>query len=275
MINLSSKLVLIPAILGLISACHKRETMEVDNLTQTAFDYSLADQEMMALVPAVYVHMCATKGTGAEVFPGNSCAPFEFVSGDTIGFSPDPVYTLELSKTSCSLPDGKVRSGKIYLRLTDKYANSGSLSILKFENYCADGVNYRCDSMVIKRLQSNSASVQFDIQLSNGTCSVTNYSIEYKCSKTMSVFPVGDASATGPLTYNVGTSEGTNRQGLPFKAKINWNIVKHNNCRYFEKGGVEIYPEGITGSVFDFGEGTCDDEATYEVNQKTVSFKLK
>ena len=72
-----------------------------------------------------------------------------------------------------------------------------------------------------------------------------------------------------------GEAKGSNRRGLPFSVTINYDIVKHNNCSFFQKGKIEISPEGYKKRLVDFGDGTCDDEGSFTVNENTVAFKLK
>lgn len=258
-----------------LTACEKKETMEVDNETQSVVDYALADQEMMCVLPAVYQHMAKTPGAGAEANASYACEPFTYVSGDTVTFKPNPVYSLDLSKTICSLPDGKSRSGKIYLRLTGKYRIAGSTSIIKFENYTASGLTYSCDSMVAVNKGSNTSYYSFGLKVANGACAGPSFRISYSCDKTMAVFPMGDASATGPMASNYGFVQGVNRQGLPFSVNITTDIVKHNNCAYFEQGKMSIIPQGFKERSVDFGNGNCDDQAIFAVNENTVAFKLK
>ncbi|MDI1353565.1 MAG: hypothetical protein PSX36_01515 [bacterium] len=258
-----------------IMACEKKESMEVDNETQSVVDYALVDQEIMAVFPAVFQHMARTPGAGAEAKAGFVCDPFSYVSGDTVSFKPNPVFSLDLSKTSCSLPDGKTRSGKITVRLSGKFKLTGTSSVIKFENYSAAGLLYSCDSMVVLNKGSNTSFYSFGVKLLNGTCTGPSFKISYACDKTMAVYAVGDASATGPLASNYGSVQGTNRQGLPFLVNITTDIVKHNNCSYFEQGKMTIHPQGFKDRLVDFGNGTCDDQATFAVNENTVAFKLK
>jgi hypothetical protein len=40
-------------------------------------------------------------------------------------------------------------------------------------------------------------------------------------------------------------------------------------------GTVDVTPDGFKTRTVDFGNGACDDDATYTVNGQTISFKLK
>jgi hypothetical protein len=266
-------------ILGLTS-CSKKEIMEIDNESQSVVDNAIADQEFMALVPSVYQSALATKGTGAQNASFTpSCDSLAYVSGDTISFIPNPVYSVDFSNTSCSLlaADGKKRSGKIQVRLTGKIKIPGSQMILKFTNYTASGISYSCDSLVMINKGSGTDNTSFNVQLVKGVCKTDSFLIKYEFDRTVSYFPKGDPAGTDAVTYIFGQSSGTNRQGVDFSTNVaqETSLVKHKTCPYIDKGIMELTPKGFKQRKVDFGNGICDDEATFTVNENTVAFRLK
>jgi len=254
--------------------------MEVDNETQSVVDYAIADQEFAAIIPAVYQSLLVTKGTGAQTgFPLLSCDTLTYLSGDTTDFDPNPVYSLNVSNTSCSLiiPDGKVRAGKITIRLTGKIRMPGSQMVLKLYDYGASGISYSCDSLVLSTRESVASYASFGVKLVNGLCKTGPYSIKYKFDRIFTVYPAGDAAGSDAVVYMYGDGSGTNRQGKNFSTNTvqGTSLVKHKTCKYIDKGIMELTPEGFKTRMINFGDGNCDDEATFTVNENTVAFKLK
>ncbi len=253
--------------------------MEVDNETQSVVDYAIADQEFTAIVPAIYQSARFTKGTGVQnTFSLSSCDTLTYVSGDTTDFIPNPIYTLH-ANGACSLvmPDGKSRSGKITVRLTGRVRVPGSQMILKLNDYAASGINYGCDSLVVTTKESTASYAIFGIKLVNGICKTNLYSIKYKFERTFTIYPAGDFVSADAVTYVYGDASGTNRQGKNFSTNTaqGTSLVKHKTCQYFDKGTMELTPEGFKTRTINFGDGNCDDEATFTVNENTVAFKLK
>jgi hypothetical protein len=72
-----------------------------------------------------------------------------------------------------------------------------------------------------------------------------------------------------------GNSSGKNRLGRTFTTDITSGLIKRSDCKYITSGTLELTPEGLRTRTVDFGNGTCDDDATFTVNGQTISFKLK
>jgi hypothetical protein len=259
--------------------CSKKETLSVDNETQSVVDNSIADQEYMAIAPAANQHAINTKGTGASKSWAAPCDTLTYISGDTSDFIPNVVYAMNASSSNCParLPDGKIRTGELRIRMTGKLKNTGSQMIIKMINYKASGISYLCDSMVITTTNSNALFTTFNIKVINGVCQTANWVVKYTCDKTITNYAFGNPKGSDPFTSIFGTSTGINRQGRSFKVSISsaTPLIKHRNCEYIDKGILELTPEGYQTRSVDFGNGTCDVDANYTVNGNTIAFKLK
>lgn len=255
--------------------------MEVDNETQSVVDYAIADQEFTAIVSGVYQSAMVTFGTGAQTsFFSHGCDTLSLYSGqkDTLNFTPNPVYSFNPSgQCSVVMNDGKPRAGSVKVRLTGKIMTPGSQMILKIYNYSSAGIEYSCDSIVVTTKESNTGYVSFGVTLVNGKCKTAAYSILYKFNRTFTIYPKGDATGADMVTYIYGNAQGTNRTGTNFSATVEQgaSLIKHKTCPYIDKGTMELTPEGFKTRTINFGDGTCDDEATFTVKENTVAFKLK
>lgn len=264
--------------------CHKKETVEVDNETQSAVDNAVADQEYMAIVPAVNGHAINTKGTGGTRMMANAVLPCDsltLISGDTLFTNPAsyPVYTMNISASTCTntMPDGRLRTGKMQIKLTGKIKNVGSKMIITMFGYTAAGVSYACDTLVVRTIASSSISTTFNIKLYKGVCQNPNWTIKYELDKTVTLYSKGNPVNTDPVAEIYGTASGVNRQGRAFSVNIPQTspLIKHKSCQYIDKGVMELTPDGFKTRTVDFGNGVCDDNATFTVNGSTVAFKLK
>lgn len=268
------------------SGCRKKETVEVDNETQSAVDNAVADQEFMAVVPVVNNHAINTKGAGANVGRGSAapCDVLTQVSGDTLAlgtsnYTAYPTYTLDVSNTcTLTMPDGKAgRQGTLWIRLTDKIKNPGAQMYIKMLNYKTGNITYSCDSFVVTTLTCTPLYTKFNVKLIKGSCQTASWTINYESDRTFTHYYKGNPSGTDPVTEVFGNSSGTNRQGRAFTVEIPEAspIVKHRSCQYIEKGVIKLTPKDFATRTIDFGNGACDEDATFTVNGNTVAFKLK
>jgi len=262
--------------------CKKKETVEVDNETQSAVDNAVADQEYASIVPTTNNHAINTKGTGAAGRLMATCDTLTKISGDTLfgqGGHVDPTYTLNISSTStCNpMPDSKARAGALSIRLTNKIKVPGAKMIIKMLNYKTGTIGYSCDSIVVTTVAFNSAYTEFNIKLINGICQSPNWIVKYSSDRNIRHYSKGNPTGTDPVTEVWGTANGVNRQGRAFTVNIPQGspLVKHKACAYIDKGVMALTPDGFRERTVDFGNGTCDDDATFTVNGNTVAFKLR
>jgi hypothetical protein len=72
-----------------------------------------------------------------------------------------------------------------------------------------------------------------------------------------------------------GFATGINRKGIPFSREITKSLWKEIGCRFITKGTVLISAEGRPEVTLDYGEGTCDPEATVTVGDETRTINLR
>jgi hypothetical protein len=289
--NLTSKsFVLFFSITLLLFSCNKKETVEVDNETQSAVDNAVAEQEFMSIVPAANSHAIKTKGTGAQGRPSAPpCDTLTKISGDTLWGNVghvNPTYTMNVSNSACNLtlPDGRFRAGSLSIRLTGKIKLAGSQMIIKMIGYKANGISYSCDSIVVTTVTATPNYNTFNIKLINGVCkSLASWTINYSLDRTITFYPNGNGS-TDPVTYIYGTASGKNREGRAFEVVIPQTsaLTKYQSCEYISSGVLQLTPKDFATRTIDYGysiapapAGGCDEDASFSVNGNTVAFKLK
>ena len=266
--------------------CKKKETVTVDNETQSSVDNAVADQEYASIVPTTNGHAINTKGTGTTGrMAAGTCDSLTLIQGNisalgTNNYSAYPVYTLDVSGAcSLTIPDGKIRSGTLKIRLTDKIRNVGAKMIIYMINYKTGLIGYSCDSIVVTTLASDTVThkTSFNVKLINGVCSSSAWLIKYSSDRTFTNYSKGNPVGTDGVAEVFGTANAINRQGRAFTVNIpsTTPLIKHKSCQFIDKGILDLTPDGFKTRSIDFGNGTCDDDATFTVNGNTVAFKLK
>jgi hypothetical protein len=255
----------------------KKKTNEVDTETQSVVDNSICEQEFMQIQPTTNNMAIKTKGTGAQRVATAGCDTLVYISGDTTYMTPSSPPTYSFSFNSCSAinADGVLRTGAIWVRFLGKPATAGSKTIIKLINYNVNGsITYSCDSIVVTTISNTFATKSFSISVVNGVCTGSGWNIKYSANKTITLNTNSTFMLSDDVTTVSGSANGTNRNGKNFSVVSN-NITKPASCKFITAGTVDVTPEGLSTRTVDFGNGTCDDDATYTVNGQTIKFKMK
>lgn len=273
-----------------LTSCHKKETIEVDNETQSVVDNAVAEQEFMSMVPAVNSVAIKTKGTGADA--NKIAAPCDdelhYISGDTtfLNLNSPPIFSMTINNASCNpIPDGKIREGVIFVKLYKRVKTPGSSMRFILTDYKAANsdpnkkISYQCDSIVVKTVSNNpTTDIRiFNVKIYNGKCvgPTNNWTTYYSTDRTITHNMVTDDISI------YGTSNGTNRNNRKFTVEVPQAspLVKKSSCQFISSGILNLTPEGFKTRTVDYtsgtGVGTCDDDATFSVNGNTIAFKLK
>jgi hypothetical protein len=256
-------------------SCSKKERPEVDNEAQTVADEAIADQEFMGFLAPLCRHLSATSSAAGDKNLANNCKPLIYQSGDTLHPENGINYLLDISGSGGFLSDGKARTGQLFIKLTDKFKTDSSKIVLRTSGFVSDGWSYSCDSIVIYRLGTAGSHISFSYQLFRGKCSLDERTIVFNCKRNLSFFYGGGPLGALPYTSVYGDASGTNSRGLGYQIQIENDLVKPENCTFFTAGVARVIPSGFKDRLVNFGSGECDDQATFEVNENKVSFKLK
>jgi hypothetical protein len=279
----SLSLLIITSSLVFVYSC-KKNTKPVDTETQSVVDNSICEQEFMQIQPTTNNLAIKTKGTSAQrLINGNNsiesfgCDTLTYVSGDTTYTTPSSPPTYQFNYGVCSLAsvDGVVRTGSITVRFMGRPNLAGSKTIIKLFNYKVNGaITYSCDSIIVTTVSNSVATKSWNVQIINGVCTGTGWNIKYSSNKNITVSTQSTFALLDDVTTVTGTANGTNRDGKDFTVAIN-GITKPANCRHITQGTVDVTPKDLSTRTVDFGNGACDDDATFTVNGQTIAFKLK
>jgi hypothetical protein len=270
---------IIASSLVFIYSC-KKNTKDVDTETQSVVDNAICEQEFMQIQPTTNNLAIKTKGTSAQRLAETamaSCDSLTYLSGDTTLFNNTNPPTYEFDYGTCSLVnvDGVIRTGKVWIRFLGRPRNAGSKTIIKLINYKLNGiVQYSCDSIVVTTITNTVATKSWNVQIINGACWGSGWNIKYSSDKTITLNTNSTFALLDDVVTVTGTANGTNRDGRDFTVNIN-SITKPSNCKHITQGTVDVTPKDFSTRTVDFGNGNCDDDATFTVNGQTIAFKLK
>lgn len=184
------------------------------------------------------------------------------------------VITIDFG-TGCTGSDGRTRKGKIKATITGKFWAVGTVITHTLENYYVNDHHVEGTRTV-----THSAAEAWDIVVSGAKITDPDgKTITWESTRTRT----RTSGMSTPFNifddvYSItGTASGTNRDGRNFTVNIT-TALQLQACNWIAeitKGVIEIQPEDLKLRTVDFGDGSCDNEGTVTVGNKTKTFKLR
>ena len=264
----------VSAIALTLNSCKKTTP---DTETQSAVDNSVCEGEFTSRMPVVHGFAIKENGVKSMLDARSGSCPNVIVNPlDTVSF---PV-TMELDYgTGCvDSIDHKIRKGQIFATFSKPWDSAGSVVTVKLVNYfvanntSAEFVQYACDSIMIIRNSANS----FTNNIIGGKCISSSWTLLWSATHTLTqtagvLTPFNPYDDVFSLT---GNANGTNRNGKTYTVNITSPIVKRATCPWIESGKIDITPQGLSARTVDYGNGTCDSQATLTINGNTFTFTM-
>ena len=189
------------------------------------------------------------------------CAVMTEVTGPNDTFP--KTYTIDFGE-SCT-HNGITRSGILVFTLDNDFYENGSTLVISHENYNLNG--HGIEGEIVYVNQSTSFALpQWTSTITNGE--VTNPDGEvFIHNGTRAVQQIGGVATPEDWSDNVYESVSGNHivtkpNGATLTATILTPLIKSASCDYASQGTVDLQGETLDG-VLDFGNGDCDNQATY------------
>jgi hypothetical protein len=186
--------------------------------------------------------------------------------------------TVDFGTTNCLCHDGKNRRGKILINHNGAYWAVGSVKTITFDNYFVND-NQVTGTKTVTNMGRNSANnLYYNIDV-NGSVILDNSAGTITwTSQRVREWTAGEGTWTWlDDTYSItGSGSGTNAAGGNFTVAITSALIKKfgQGCKHFVSGTIEFTPANKPTRTVDFGNGTCDDDATVTVNGVTHNITL-
>lgn len=250
--------------------------VDVDEDTYYADDQARMDQtfdDVQTLADQAYEFGSVQMKGGIAPTILSSCAT---VTRDTT--STPRKITIDFGTTNCLCNDGRYRKGKIIITYSGKYRDSGSVHTIGFDGFYVNNNQVLGTKTVTNMGKNGSGQSYFSINV-NGMMilSTTGDTISHVASRTRTWVAGENTSALSDDVYNI-TGSGTNTRagGKVINYTITSPLVLALNCKWIEQGTIDITPAGASKArTLDYGNGTCDDQATISVNGKTRTITLR
>jgi hypothetical protein len=194
-------------------------------------------------------------------------APYYSFSSVTITSGAYPkTVTIDFGTGTTSL-NGITRSGIIKVILSDSFRLAGTTDSLYFVNYAVNG--YRKTGSIVWLNQTSGDTLQWQ-RTDSGTVIAPDNVTFWHHSGIRHV--IQTAGFGGPLYDNIyaisGSHNFVNSDNVSFSSYTILPLEKSADCFWIDKGQIRINgPQHY--AIIDFGDGTCDANATYSLDGGT------
>lgn len=261
-----------------VNACKKDEKDDDDDtsfasdnaIMQSTFDQpqSMADQAASSGSLQTFI------ATGDVNLLG-VCAN---ITNDTV----NRVLTIDFGTTNCLCYDGRLRRGKIMVNYTGRYRDSGTVITFAFDNYAVnDYIVANNSTKVVTNMGTKTNSHPWFTIYENGSIIkpnnggtitwVSNREREWIAGYNTKIIWFDDEYLI------TGTSSGITASGLAYTMTITTPVHIKLGCHFNVPvaGIVDITRAGKDPFTLDYGNGSCDNDATVLYRNKTYPITLR
>lgn len=270
---------LIPALLVLsiafVSACRKdRDDLDDTTVASDNEQSETFSNDVMNIADNAAKTGSAGFRTSADnaIYEGLSqCAS---VIHDTV--SNPKMLTIDFGTVNCLCADGRNRRGKIIVTYTGRYFETGAVKTMNFDNFYRNDNKLEGTRTITNNGLDNQGRMNWTINAQNMKITKSNGKVHtWNSVRTRTMIAGYDTQIWTDDVYEItGSASGINANGLNYTANITKALHRAMNCRWIDSGTIEITPEGKNTRTVDFGNGTCDDQATVSVKKRTRNITL-
>ncbi|NVO04014.1 MAG: hypothetical protein HXX09_15060 [Bacteroidetes bacterium] len=203
-----------------------------------------------------------------------SCAT---VTMSPIGLTYPKTITIDYGTTNCEGTDGRFRRGKIIAVTTGKYRDSLTSITVTFDNYFLNDNKVFGTKTITNKGRNTLGNMFWTIKVENAGVITEKGTIAWNSVRTRE-WIAGENTLNNYFDdgYSItGNGSGVTTDGNSFVITITKALKASLSCMWLTCGTVEITPQGLSTRIIDFGNGTCDREATVLINDETYNIVLK
>lgn len=259
------------AIFG-ITSCKKSkvDNTELENTFELAGNGAMADN-LSQDAQEVLNEAAVDKGIAGNGFVAGAAETTGILSCAVVTVTPLVGFpkniTIDFGTAGCSSPNGILRRGKILVTLSDSLRRSGSVATMTFDNYIV-GIHKK-EGTITWTNTSTATQRSWRRVCANGKITNTTTSNYWLHSGTQDIVQTTGANTPNILLDDVFSITGnrtvTKANGVTRVGTVLTPLQKKTICDNIDKGTYQIQgPNHV--AVIDFGDGTCDNQATVSID---------
>lgn len=260
------------------AGCDTTDQVTGDEETQSAADNSFADSEFSRMTSSVDIQARLDPDLAGKTAKSVFC-PNADVIGTNNG---DGTYSLVLDfGAGCNCVDGRTRYGKLTTNITGKWSATGTTATITPTDYKVKGLDGTLYSVSFNKTitvnQLNGAgNYNYTTDVRNAIFTSTKGTASWEAQHTTEW--IGGQSTLFDATDNVysitGAGQGNASNNVNYTVNITKPLIVKANCSYITEGVIEVKPDGRQTRTIDYGNGSCDANATFSVGGFSKSLVL-
>ena len=172
--------------------------------------------------------------------------------------------------SGCTSKDGRTRSGKINIIYTGRLTTAGNSCTTTFDGYYIDNIKVEGTQKISNTSTPDKKCFTTEVTDARLTWTNGNFS-QWNSEKTITQT---DGTATPLIAADdvfslTGQANGSIQKGdkyFEWSTAITAPLLKRYGCHYFSKGTLTLSKGNTQVAVLDYGNGTCDNKASFTVN---------
>jgi hypothetical protein len=198
------------------------------------------------------------------------------ITHDTL--SSPRLLTVDFGTTNCLCTDGKLRRGKIVTSYTGPFKQAGTVRTTTYENFFVNDHQLKGIKIVTNNGVNTSNNPSWTIDTKDtllkanngGTATWQSLRTREKTAGTSTPMWADDK-------YSItGSGSGVKTNGNNWSMTITNPLIIDHNCVFrIISGIIQFQPQGKALRTLDYGNGTCDNDATVTINNKVFNIKFK
>jgi len=273
---------LIAFAIGIIG-CKKDSKEEVDYDTQSSVDNAQVENimnEMNEIADqavedgALSTHRFGSGSTGLLNFCGTITLTVD--STDSSGTA-----TIDFGTHYCQGIDTKFRKGIISVSFTGPYREAGTVITITATNYFVGYDSTYATKVNGQRTVTNNGTngngnLTYSIQANATLTNYLNEQLTWNSTRTREWVQGESTSTWFDDEYLItGSANGKSFGGVNYSAAIGTALHVKLSCRWITEGTVTLTPENKEPRILDYGDGSCNNDATVTIKDKTYNITLR
>lgn len=178
---------------------------------------------------------------------------------------------------------GVTRKGLLTITCTGLYRDSAASFSMVPANYHVNEYKIEGTKTVVNKGRNAAGNLWFTVDIDNARVTDNDgLAITWESSRQRE-WVYGESTnwlnngLNGVLddTYAIsGNANGINREGRAYTINITNDLIVSVDCRYIKEGTLTLTPEDLDVRTVDYGNGSCDNQATVEINGRTYDIVM-
>jgi hypothetical protein len=177
--------------------------------------------------------------------------------------------TVDYGTTNYLCQDGRNRRGIIHIETTGFYRDPGTVVTITFENYYQNDYKVEGTQIVTNQGRNDDQHLVYTVEINNGKVTTPLSKVINYEENTSREWVAGEETPLNICDDNyfiTGTQNGMSSDSITYTLTVQNRLDVLVCCRYIRGGILDVDMEGLATITVNYGDGTCDENATVSIN---------